>query len=65
MLATLGSLYGFVSRFIFVTVVLRMISFGYDYHWADQDSRFDQKVFVSLWLSFSTFLFLVFSYGIT
>ncbi|KAB1199160.1 putative membrane-bound O-acyltransferase C24H6.01c [Morella rubra] len=24
-------------------VVLRMISFGYDYHWADQDSRFDQK----------------------
>ncbi|KAK7838378.1 putative membrane-bound o-acyltransferase c24h6.01c [Quercus suber] len=24
-------------------VVLRMISFGYDYHWADQDSRFDQE----------------------
>ncbi|XP_048225768.1 membrane-bound O-acyltransferase gup1 isoform X2 [Ricinus communis] len=24
-------------------VILRMISFGYDYHWANQDSRFDQK----------------------
>lgn len=24
-------------------VVLRMISFGYDYHWADHDSCFDQK----------------------
>ncbi|EOY11796.1 hypothetical protein SCA6_003404 [Theobroma cacao] len=24
-------------------VVLRMISFGYDYHWAHQDSRFDQE----------------------
>lgn len=24
-------------------VVLRMISFGYDYHWADQYNRFDQK----------------------
>ncbi|KAL2505625.1 Uncharacterized protein Adt_21246 [Abeliophyllum distichum] len=25
-------------------VVLRMISFGYDYHWADQFNRFDQKI---------------------
>ncbi|KAM7270321.1 hypothetical protein ACFE04_029535 [Oxalis oulophora] len=25
-------------------VVLRMISFGYDYHWADRDSHTDQKV---------------------
>ncbi|GAV78016.1 MBOAT domain-containing protein/gag_pre-integrs domain-containing protein [Cephalotus follicularis] len=24
-------------------VLLRMISFGYDYHWAHQDSHFDQK----------------------
>ncbi|OMO61373.1 Membrane bound O-acyl transferase, MBOAT [Corchorus capsularis] len=24
-------------------VVLRMISFGYDYHWAHEDSRFDQE----------------------
>ncbi|GFP80406.1 putative membrane-bound o-acyltransferase c24h6.01c [Phtheirospermum japonicum] len=24
-------------------VVLRMISFGYDYHWTEQDTRFDRK----------------------
>ncbi|KAJ7973973.1 MBOAT (membrane bound O-acyl transferase) family protein [Quillaja saponaria] len=27
----------------FNLVILRMISFGYDYHWAHQDSHFDQK----------------------
>ncbi|MBA0631319.1 hypothetical protein Godav_000202, partial [Gossypium davidsonii] len=27
----------------FNLVVLRMISFGYDYHWAHQESRFDQE----------------------
>ncbi|KAK2966199.1 hypothetical protein RJ640_008765 [Escallonia rubra] len=26
-----------------IAVVLRMISFGYDYHWADRSSRIDQK----------------------
>lgn len=33
-------------------VVLRMISFGYDYHWAHRDSRFDQEVVSSLYLRF-------------
>ncbi|KAL8527594.1 hypothetical protein ACS0TY_005448 [Phlomoides rotata] len=29
-------------------VVLRMISFGYDYHWTDQYNRFDQKKHIQL-----------------
>ncbi|CBI41053.3 unnamed protein product, partial [Vitis vinifera] len=29
-------------------VILRMISFGYDFHWAHQDSHFDQKIFFFL-----------------
>lgn len=27
------------------TVILRMISFGCDYYWAHQSSRFDQEVY--------------------
>jgi hypothetical protein len=27
----------------FVAVVLRMLSFGYDYHWSQLDSHFDQE----------------------
>ncbi|BBG96234.1 Membrane bound O-acyl transferase family protein [Prunus dulcis] len=29
--------------FLLCNLVLRMISFGYDYHWAHRDSRFDHK----------------------
>jgi len=32
----------------FVAVVLRMLSFGYDYHWSQLDSHFDQEVIYSL-----------------
>ncbi|KAH1231123.1 putative membrane-bound O-acyltransferase C24H6.01c [Glycine max] len=28
---------------MFVTVVLRMISFGFDFHWSNQNSHFDQE----------------------
>ncbi|KAK3022177.1 hypothetical protein RJ639_045372, partial [Escallonia herrerae] len=31
------------SHFGIPAIVLRMISFGYDYHWADRSSRIDQK----------------------
>ncbi|XP_030947299.1 putative membrane-bound O-acyltransferase C24H6.01c [Quercus lobata] len=37
-------------------VVLRMISFGYDYHWADQDSRFDQEGFKEEISNFTLFV---------
>ena len=37
-----------VSGLFYMTVILRMISFGYDYHWAHQGSHFDQKVFILL-----------------
>lgn len=43
------SIYNFILTSFFcwfVTVVLRMISFGYDYHWAHGDSRFDHEVYV-------------------
>ncbi|KAA3454175.1 MBOAT family protein isoform 4 [Gossypium australe] len=36
-----GFIYFFLS--FYLEVVLRMISFGYDYHWAHQESRFDQE----------------------
>ncbi|KAL5194761.1 putative membrane-bound O-acyltransferase [Glycine soja] len=39
--AALGGTY--VSTLIFVTVVLRMISFGFDFHWSNQDSHFDKE----------------------
>ncbi|PIN08206.1 Acyltransferase [Handroanthus impetiginosus] len=42
--ATLDNFRGtFRWHICFNFVVLRMISFGYDYHWADQYNRFDQK----------------------
>lgn len=32
-------------KLVVYAVVLRMISFGYDYSWAHQDARFDYEVF--------------------
>ncbi|GFP94769.1 putative membrane-bound o-acyltransferase c24h6.01c [Phtheirospermum japonicum] len=32
-----------INKFFPRKVVLRMISFGHDYHWTEQDSRFDRK----------------------
>ncbi|XP_065852797.1 membrane-bound O-acyltransferase gup1 [Euphorbia lathyris] len=49
--STIGQRWAYLDNFrgtfrwhiCFNFVVLRMISFGYDYHWAHEDSRFDQK----------------------
>ncbi|XP_058095817.1 membrane-bound O-acyltransferase gup1 isoform X7 [Magnolia sinica] len=48
---TIGQSWAFLDNYrgtfrwhiCFNFVILRMISFGYDYHWAHQDSRFDQE----------------------
>lgn len=36
-----------MTGFFWMTVILRMISFGYDYHWTCMNSRFDRKVSLS------------------
>ncbi|KAJ9180402.1 hypothetical protein P3X46_008651 [Hevea brasiliensis] len=49
--ATFGQRWAYLDNFrgtfrwhiCFNFVILRMISFGYDYHWAHLDTRFDQK----------------------
>ncbi|KAG7022343.1 SPAC24H6.01c [Cucurbita argyrosperma subsp. argyrosperma] len=43
-------------------VVLRMISFGYDYHWAHDHSHFDQKVYLHSFLLMGINLFVYFIY---